>query len=134
MAKRGPKVKYPEGFKNVQVDIGTYDRLRHLAAIEGLKLGPWLRKTTREMLNSYKPNWNDEDNWIANMLDEDILDSGEVGYFNNLEQMTELDRESIQKAIENDPDVKEVGYWKKDRSGNWIFNYHKYYQDNPINK
>lgn len=52
MAKRGPKLKFPKGFRNVQVDIDTYDRLASLAAKDGMKMSAWLRYYTQKLCNA----------------------------------------------------------------------------------
>lgn len=128
MAKRGPKLKFPEGFTTIQVDNSTYDRLREISAREGVKLSQLLREFSK---GYYQENADQGDIEIDRLF---AAGETELGIANLGEMPTSFDMVSIDNALKENPNVTTVGYYDKNDNGNWIFNFDRYYKDNPDEK
>lgn len=116
----GRKLKYPDGFKMIRVDIDTWDMIRALSAKDGMQVAPWLRWRLTLIENGVPVD--SEESLVHRLFVNEHSKRNDIPYFTELE---------LKRISNENPNRKRWGHYDKQKDGTWFFNYWRYYKEHP---
>lgn len=123
MGKRGPKVIFRDGFKQIKVDVNTRYLLGQLATSNGLGLSPFLRALSRLLFEKKALLDNDKEVFEFEAMRR------QIGFEDAREGPSMLAEYLVNQALEENPNADEAGWYTKRKDSTWYFDYDRFGQN-----